>query len=213
MDWEKAYLRLLEHKDTKGFSNLLIRMELLRPILEAGEDAYLLGAEASVVIPKSHDDRQRLQEAVTNILRRYADALYRRRQAHWESEHLAYHKLAHTDDNFRFNVGEHENAGKYIVKVPREKSDLAKQIEKLIADCNSLYREGQGALPRIHFDRHLYQPLLVEDGGITSSPPGLRESERKFVYDLRDYCASTPGALPDGTELFLLRNLTRGKGV
>ena len=213
VDWESAYLRLLEHKDTRGLSNLLVRAELLRPILEAGEKAYLLYAEESVVNPKSHEDWHRLQEAVTNILRRYADALYRQRQARWESKHLAYRQLDHTDDNFRFNIGEHESAGKYIVKVPRNKSGLAKEIEKLITDCNSLYQEDLGALPRIHFDRHLYQPLLVEAGGIASSPPGLQESEHKFVDDLRDYCASGPDALPDDTELFLLRNLTRGKGV
>ncbi len=209
VDWEGAYLRLLEHKDSRGFSNLLIQPELLRPILEAGEEAYLLEAEESAVNPKSHDDQQRLQEAVTNILRRYTDALYRRRRARWESNHLSYRQLDHTDDNFRL----HENAGKYIVKVPREKNELAKEIEKLIANCNSLYQEDQGALPRIHFDRHLYQPLLVESEGVTSSPPGLRESERKFVDDLRNYCASGQDALPDSTELFLLRNLTRGKGV
>ena len=213
VDWERAYLRLLEHKDARGFSNLIIRPGLLRPILEVGEKAYLLEAEEAVVNPKSHDDRQRFQEAVTNILRRYADALYRRRQARWESNHLSYRQLDSTDDNFRFNVGEHENGGKYIVKVPREKNELAMEIEKLIADCNSLYQDDQGALPRIHFDRHLYQPLLVESEGVTSSPPGLRDSERKFVDDLKDYCASGPDALPDGTELFLLRNLTRGKGV
>ena len=213
VDWERAYLRLLEHKNARGFSNLLIRPRLLRSILEAGEKAYLLEADESVVNPKSHDDRQRLQEAVTNILRRYADALYRRRQARWESNHLNYRQLDSTDDNFLFNVGEHEGAGKYIVKVPREKNELAMEIEKLIADCNSLYQDDQGALPRIHFDRHLYQPLLVEGEGVTSSPPSLRESEHKFVDDLRNYCASGPDALPDDTELFLLRNLTRGKGV
>ena len=213
VDWERVYLRLLEHKDARRFSNLLIRQELLRPILEAGEKAYLLEVEESVVNPKSHDDRQRLQEAVTNILRRYADVLYRQRQARWESKHLAYRQLDHTDDNFRFNIGEHEDAGKYIVKVPRENNELAKEIEKLIADCKSLYQEDQGALPRIHFDRHLYQPLLVEKDGVTSSPPGLNDNERKFVADLRNYCASASDALPEGTELFLLRNLTRGKGV
>ena len=68
-------------------------------------------------------------------------------------------------------------------------------------------------MPRIHFDRHLYQPLLIEAGGVTSSPPGLQESERQFVTDLKNYFASEPDALPDGAELFLLRNLTRGRGV
>ena len=213
VDWNQAYLELLEYKGTKGFSNLLVRLELLRPILEVGKKAYLLEAEELVVKPKSHDHRQRLQETVTNILRRYADVLYRRRQARWESNHLTYRKLDHTDDNFRFNIGESDKAGKYIVRIPRDKAELRKEIEQLIADCNALYREEQGVLPRIHFDQHLFQPLLVEGNGITSTPTGLQESEKKFVADLRDYCAGEPDPLPEGTELFLLRNLTRGKGV
>ena len=213
VDWNNAYVELLEYKETKGFSNLLIRPGLLRPILEAGDKAYLLEAEESVVKPGSHSDRQRLQEAVTNILRRYADRLYWRRQAQWESKNLTYRQMDYSDDNLRFNVVRDGDAGQYIVKVPRDKKELVQAIDQLIKECNSLYREDQGDLPRIHFDRHLYQPLLVEAGGVTSSPPGLQESERQFVTDLRNCCASEPDALPDGAELFLLRNLTRGRGV
>ena len=213
VDWNNAYLEMLEYKDTKGISNLLVRPELLRPILEAGDDAYLLETEESVVKPSSHHDRQRLQEAVTNILRRYADRLYRRRQAQWESKNLTYRQLDDSDENFRFNVVRDGDAGQYIVKVQRDKTDLVQSIAQLLEDCNTLYQEDQGDLPRIYFDRHLYQPLLVENDSVTSSPPGLQESERQFVADLKNYCATTPNALPDGAELFLLRNLTRGKGV
>ena len=213
VDWNSAYLELLEYKDTKGFSNLLVRPGLLRPILEAGDAVYLLEAEEPVVRPKNHEDRQRLQEAVINILRRYADRLYRRRQSQWESRNLTYRQLDDSDENFRFNMVRDGGAGQYIVRVPRDKTNLVQAIEQLLEDCNDLYREDQGDLPRIHFDRHLYQPLLVEDEGVTSSPPGLQDSERQFVADLKNYCASEPNALPDGAELFLLRNLTRGKGV
>ena len=213
VDWNQAYLALLEHKEAKGFSNLLVRPESLRGILEAGSSAYRLTTEESMVKPRNPAERERLQEAVTNILRKYADVLYRRRQAQWESKHMRYKTLDENDENFRFTIGENGNAGRYIVRVPRGSASLAEEIEQLIADCNALYNEDGGRLPRIHFDRHLYQPLLVERDGITSSPSGLNESERKFVDDLRDYCDNASGALPDGTELFLLRNLGRGKGV
>ena len=213
VDWSQVYLSLLEYKATRGFSNLLILPGSLRDILQATPTTYRLEAEQSVIEPKSHSDRQRLQEAVTNILRRYADTLYRRRQARWESNHLTYRKLDDTDANFRFNIAENGGPGQYVVKVPRDKQEMAQEIERLIADCNALYEQEQGDLPRIHFDRHLYQPLLVESDGITSSPLGLQESERKFVADLRDYCSSSSYALTADTELFLLRNLTRGKGV
>ena len=41
----------------------------------------------------------------------------------------------------------------------------------------------------------------------------MNANERRFVTDLRDYCANAPSTLPDGVDLFLLRNLGRGKGV
>ena len=215
VDWNQVYLALLEHKEAKGFSNLLIRPGGLRSILEAesGKLVYRLTAEESLARPRSQAERERLQEAVTNILRKYADTLYRRRQAQWESKRLTYQMLDECDANFRFNIGENGNAGRYIVRVPRNDATLAEEIEQLIADCNALYNEDRDTLPRIHFDQHLYQPLLVEQDGITSSPPGLNANERRFVTDLRDYCANAPSTLPDGVDLFLLRNLGRGKGV
>ena len=213
VDWNKVYLDLLEYKESKGLSNLLVRPGLLRPILEAGKETYLLEADESVVKPRDHDDRLRLQEAIANILRRYADVLYRSRQARWESNNLAYRQLDHNDDNFRFNLVENGNTGQYIVRVSGENISMARGIAKLIADWNALNQDALGTLRQIHFDRHLYQPLLIETEGVTSSPPLLEESERRFVADLRDYYTSAPDALPADAELFLLRNLTRGKGV
>ena len=211
VDWNGACLALMEHKEARQLSNLVIRQNALRSILE-GEAAYQLVAEESVVKPRSQAERERLQEAVVNILRTYADALCRRRQAQWESNHLVYKTLDEEDLNFRFNIG--EGAGKYIVRVSRENARLIAELERLIADYDALYHDDQGDLPRIHFDRHLYQPLLVEGAGeIKTSPAGLQASERQFVADLKDYCANEPGGLPDGAEIFLLRNLSRGKGV
>ena len=213
IDWNQIYLALLEHKAAKGFSNLLIRPGDLRGMFEAGQPIYRLTAEESLVRPRTPADRERLEEAVTNILRKYSDALYRRRNAQWESKHLTYKKLDETDENFRFNIGETVNSGRYVVRIPRNDAALTEEIQQLIADCNALYNDDEGALPRIHFDQHLYQPLLLQGNRITSSPPGLNESERRFVGDLRAYCANVPDVLPHDVELFLLRNLGRGKGV
>ena len=213
VDWDSVYLALLEYKQARNMSNLLVRPELLRPILEAKPPPHRLVAEQSVVEPRSYQDRRRLQEAVINILRAYADSLYRHRLAQWESDNLTYRELDHTDDNFLFNVGEEEGKGTYFVRVPKDNEELIEHVEKLIAECKDLYRGDRDELPRIHFDRHLYQPLLIEAEGVTSSPQGLRESEFKFVSDLKDYCENAPADDMSGTELYLLRNLSRGKGV
>ena len=87
-------------------------------------------------------------------------------------------------------------------------------MARLVEEGRRIYEAETKELPNLHFDRHLYQPLLVESGErIRSEPPGLHESERRFVEDLRVYYrAERDGALA-GKEIFLLRNLSRGKGI
>ena len=69
-------------------------------------------------------------------------------------------------------------------------------------------------MPSLHFDRHLYRPLLVERGDrVESEPPGLNDSERQFVEDMRAYCRAEKDKPLADREVYLLRNLSRGKGI
>ena len=216
VDWESVYLAMLEHKERKKLGNLVVRPHALRRILEAEDPrpVYRLIAEEPVVLPKSQADREQLQEAVTKIVRKYADALYRHKKAQWASSHLVYKTLDEHHSNFRFNIREDGGVGRYIVRVPQSETQLIPEIKQLIADCNALYNSDRSVLPRIHFDRHLYQPLLVEnEGRITTSPAGLTGSEQRFVKDLKEHWANSRGDLPGNAEVFLLRNQDRGKGV
>jgi hypothetical protein len=73
-----------------------------------------------------------------------------------------------------------------------------------------------GDLHACNFTSHFFQPLLhVRKGGkITVLPVCLNESEYQFVTDLKTYCDDNQTELKSsGTELYLLRNLSRGKGV
>ena len=214
VDWPEIYRALLEHKERKGMDNLIINFDDLKRIMEFQPRVYSLIAEERVVRPENFDDLERLQEAVLSILRKYAETFYRRRRTRWESNNLIYKPLDERDHNLGFNIAESGNAGRYIVSVPRSETRLIQNIEQLIADCNALYQEEEGALPRIHFDRHLYQPLLVDnDGKIKTSPPGLNPGERQFVDDLRGYWTEEQDNMPDDTEVFLLRNQGRGAGI
>ena len=171
--------------------------------------------------PRDLEDLERLQEATTNILRKYSDALYRRKRRQWESNNMVYKTLDDSDPNLRFNIAENTDASRYIVRVHSSETELIRQIERLMDDCRKLYESEEGVLPRIHFDRHLYQPLLlevkVEKGEekkkVEISPPGLVESEKRFVSDLREYWAANQDGRLSGTEAFLLRNQSRGAGV
>jgi hypothetical protein len=218
VDWERAYLDLLEYKERKGLTNLVVPRNAPRRIIATTTPArlYRLVADESVVRPTSFGGTLLLQEAVTNILRKYTDDFYRIRREQWESTHMVYRTLDESDPNLSFNretVKEGETGG-YVVRVQRSKRDLVSAIQKLIADAEALYRQESAELPRIYFDRHLYQPLLVEYGDqVKVTPPALNPSEAQFVRDLKEFWAREKDNSLAGRQVFLLRNLSRGSGI
>jgi len=195
VDWERAYLDLLEFKERRPLTNLVVCPNALRRILATTEPArlYSLVADESVVRPQSFADTALLKEAVTNILRKYADSFYRANRERWDSKHMGYRTLDESDPNLSFNralIRERESS-RYVVKIQRSESALVSAVKKLIDEVDRLYKEETGKLPRIHFDRHLYQPLLVKHGDkVTISPPGLNENESQFVRDIKDSWAN-----------------------
>ena len=214
VDWERAYLDLLAYKERKGLKNYVIRPEAPRMIIEKVN--YTLVADESVVKPRSFAERALLQEAVTRILRKYADNFYRNRREKWESRNLVYKTLDKSDPNLTFNrdvVREHSE-GTYVVKVRKSDKELIAAIEKLGEDVDILRKQETNELPRIYFDRHLYLPLLLEkNDNVHTVPLGLKKSEAQFVRDLKTYWTAEKDKSLAGKEVFLLRNLSRGSGV
>ncbi|HUV37465.1 MAG TPA: DEAD/DEAH box helicase family protein [Patescibacteria group bacterium] len=218
VDWERVYLELLEYKEHKGLANLAIHPEAPRKILATTESTklYTLVADKSVVEPESFAGTALLHEAVLTILRKYVDGFYRARRERWDSKHMVYKTLDENDPNLSFNRGivREREFSRYVVKVARSESELVDAVRKLIDDVDRLYEEEAGKLPRIHFDRHLYQPLLIEHGDkVRMIPPGLNEGEARFVSGLKEYWAEEKDGALAGTEVFLLRNLSRGAGI
>lgn len=218
VDWERVYLDLLDYKERRGFNNLIVRTEAPRQILGTTSPTrlYRLVADASVVVPESFHGTQLLQEAVTTILRKYTDDFYRKRREQWESSQMVYRSLDETDPNLSFNPEtiRERRTSRYVVKVRRSERELVSAIQRLIADAETLYQQDSSELHSIHFDRHLYQPLLVEFGDqVKTSPPGLNKGEAQFVRDLRDYWSREGNKRLAGRQVFLLRNLSRGSGI
>lgn len=213
VDWEKIYLDVLAYKENRRLTNLVIPKANLRRIIENPDFNYALVADESVFNPHTFTDRNALQQAVADILRKYVDRFYRQKRQEWERMHLAYETLDENDPNLAFNRHVNEN-GKpaYIVKVPRSKQEIIEAIRKLSDDLQNLIKEENEDLPRLNFDRHIYLPLLLKIDLVTQ-PPALEESERRFVEDLRGYWQSESKNSPPEKEIFLLRNLSRGKGI
>ncbi len=205
LDWQKLHLELLDYKEQKGFSNLVIPAGVPQAVMTARDPRlYRLIGPKELVSPQSFSDVLKLHDTVLAILRKYVDRFYRVRQQRWDSHQMVYAPLTVQDANFQY----------YRVRVPRSEPDLIKSIKALIEEGERIYAKEVHDLPNIHFDRHLYQPLLIERGDkVRSTPRGLNESEEQFVRDLRDYFKQEQAKSLANTEIFLLRNLSRGKGV
>ncbi|MFN3742894.1 MAG: DEAD/DEAH box helicase family protein [Anaerolineales bacterium] len=212
VDWEQAYLDVLAYKARKGLNNLVIRPETLRQIL-ATVPCTVVGEE-SVLRLRSFADRALFQQAVTQLLCRYVDKFYQQRREQWDEQTMVYRPLDKNDPNLGFSPqGVREEKAGYVVRIPRSEEQLVKAVQALLKEQHRLYKQENTGLPRIHFDRHLYQPLLVEmPGKAQIIPPGLKESEARFVRGLREYWNAEKDSLA-GKEVFLLRNLSRGYGI
>lgn len=68
----------------------------------------------------------------------------------------------------------HPNFQNYTVKIPRSERQLIAAVKQLIDEGQRIYEQETSELPNIYFDRHLYQPLLIErDERVKAIPPGL----------------------------------------
>lgn len=164
IDWEKAYLGILDYKKRKNLRNLIVSPGSLRKILEAkdaGGPACVIVANDKTVKPESFRDRKALQAAAFSLLCNYIDNFYRVSKEKYEEKNLVYRELDEQDPNLNFRTSENEEPGTYLVNISRSREDMITKIETLIEDADFLYRKETSELKRIHFDRHLYQPLLL----------------------------------------------------
>jgi len=202
LNWEDLYLRLLEYKRLQGWDSLLVRRDDLRRILA---ERVNIKAPDRYLQPKSFEDFRRLGDIALAGLQKYTDRLHHARQMRWQVAHMDTATLKSEHDNF---------IKRYTVLIPREQKDLIERIENALRRANWAQGIPLPDLPNIHFDRHLFQPLLLKSNAthVSVIPAGLVESEEKFVQCLIDYCSDHPEKLA-GLEIFLLRNLPhRGVG-
>ena len=207
VDWCEAYLDLMEYRRKTRMRGLAVPppADLMLIVRQA---KLKVSADPNVVRPKTWSDRRRLQSTVHAVLRKCAERCWHQARRRWEADRMNFREMKKSHPNILLNVGCASARGRdsreqahYVVSVDREKAAL-------VSDC--------AALDRIHFDRHIYKPLLIQqsDPAITISPPPLNDGETRFVRDLHRFWKSrSDSALYADTELFLLRNQGRGRGV
>jgi hypothetical protein len=160
-------------------------------------------------------ERVRLWEDIAlSLLKKYTERYYTFRKREWELPHLEYRDLESDDPNF-LGAKDTPDAGYYRILADQSQEEIVAKLEALkggIASGDLKAWEFQG-LKAIWFSRHLYEPVLCGGSSMVEiSPTPLNPGERMFVEDLKAFCDSHP-AFFTGRQFYLLRNLSKGRGV
>lgn len=210
LDLDSMYFDLERFKREKSWHNLTISKQGIADILSDSSWYRLYFPETSLS-PQNYNDVIILQQIATELLRRFTEKYYNYCKKSFIEPRLELRELTRDDDNLPAEE-------QYRIIVDGDDQTLIRQIKNLKQEIISNKRDliAVGDLKACNFDKHLFQPLFhVQRGGnITILPIALGESEYQFVTDLKDWCEENKQKMESiGMELFLLRNLSRGKGV
>lgn len=213
LDIDDLYFELERYKAERGWYNLNITRQGVEGLL-ADQSWYQLLIPPEELAFDSFERVRLWQEIALALLKKYVERYYTFRKREWELPHLEYRDLEADDPNF-LGVAEASNDSYYRILLDRSQEEIATKLEELkatIVKGELKAWEFQG-LKTILFGRHLYQPLLYLDSKIVEiSPAPLNKGESRFVEDLRAFHDGHP-AFFQGKELYLLRNLSKGRGV
>lgn len=210
LDYDALFFELEKFKRERSWYNFNITKDGIRRLLENSK-WYTLYLPEARMNPVSYEGVLLLQQVAVELLKRYCDRYYNYCKREYIEPRLELCDLMPDDDN----IPQDKNYQLIVVGGDKQVIQGIKQIEKdLKQKKDELLKVGD--LKACNFDKHLFQPLFhVRPGGkITILPVALGESEYQFVIDLKAWCDDHKDkAEMDGMELYLLRNLSRGKGV
>ncbi|MEO5914002.1 MAG: DEAD/DEAH box helicase family protein [Luteolibacter sp.] len=210
LNYDELYFEVEAFKRDKSWFNLNASPSGIRELL-AVPDWYDLRLPQTHLTPADFNGIRLLQEVAKELVKRYCDHLYNYRKREYLEPRLEIRDLDRNDDNLPQDEF-------YQLIVDGDATTVVEAIERLKKDIEDHKDElpSAGDLSACCFGKHLFQPLFhVRKGGkITILPVALNESEYQFVTDLAAWCQTNGERLEtEGTEIFLLRNQSRGKGV
>ncbi|MCC6012209.1 restriction endonuclease subunit R, partial [Candidatus Caldipriscus sp.] len=181
-DCERIYTELLEFKRERGYLNLSFDLETLKEILIE---------RCKVIVPNDFEvkdlkDLKNLENIAISLLKSYIDRFYKREKGKFEKDIITYKPAG---EQLNLVKSASDKVEYYKLTVPAEKSELIEKLKKLVENMDALLDEQKekDILPRIVIDNSVFVPLLLEKEGISISPPGLNEGEKRFLEGLRNY--------------------------
>ena len=213
LDLDRMYFELERFKAERGWYNLNLTCQGITELL-ADQSWYRLLIPDEELAFDSFERVRLWEEIALALLKKYTERYYTFRKREWELPHLEYRDLEADDPNF-LCVKEAPDESYYRILIDRSQEEIVAKLGDLKAAIEKgelKAWEFQG-MKAIWFGRHLYQPLLYLDSNVVEiSPAPLNRGERLFVEDLKAFHDGHVGFF-EGKELYLLRNLSKGRGV
>lgn len=213
MDLDCLYFELERFKAERGWYNLNITRNGIEELL-ADQSWYTLLIPPEELAFDSFERVRLWEEIALALLKKYTERYYTFRKREWELPHLEYRDLESNDPNF-LGVREAPDEGYYRILIDKSQEEIVAKLTELKAhiEAGELKPWEFQGIKAVWFGHHLYQPLLYLDSGVVEiSPAPLNKGERQFVEDLKEFHDAN-GDFFKGRELYLLRNLSKGRGV
>jgi len=206
MDLDEIYFEMERFKNERAWYNLNLPRDRIATLL-LQRDWYRLWIPEEELEFRGFDQVRRWQEVAVALLKKYCDRYYKMCKAAYEGEHLEYYELAENDPNF---------IEEYRLLIKQSRDDIVAKLGELkeIIENGGLRDFEFAGFKSIMFSQHLYQPLIHVRGEVIEVRPVVleNEGERDFVLDLKEFCEKNGNFFAE-KELYLLRNLSRGRGI
>jgi hypothetical protein len=213
LDLDHLTFELERFKAERGWYNLNLTRESVEALL-SDQSWYLLLIPDEELAFDSFEKVRLWEEIALSLLKKYTERYYTFRKRDWELPHLEYRDLEGDAPSFMC-VKEQPDKSYYRILIDKSREEFVAKLRELKAavkkrDLRPWRFQGMKA---ISFDRHLYRPLLCLDREVVEiSPAPLNKGECVFVEDLIAFHDSNAAFFQD-KELYLLRNLSKGRGV
>jgi len=204
LDWNQLYHELVQFKEERGWTNLAISPDMIRAILADARWYSLKIPQSALAFDGPRPLRRTLlwQDIALNLLKKYVERFYKARREEYEKSFREYVTLTEQDENFfdQYQILVQNAHQTFLLTLERVKAEIAK---------GTFAGTEFGTLQAINFTQHLYTPLLyLGSKDLTIKPVALNEGERDFLL-----AYTNQPELFTHTEMYVLRNMTRGKGV
>jgi len=200
INWDELYFELLQYKNERNFTNLYIEKDTLKNLISSFDFSIKVDKDFNFC---NFSDYSIVQKWALSLFKKYINSFYSRHRDYWYNNNLGVGFVREKKELFQ----------DYTLEIEKKHDNLKliDEIDKLIKSGDKIYEDVKTKVPTVFFDRHLYQPLIIDENKeIKSYPPALNYSEKKLVEDLKEYFNSHKNdSLVKKNKFFILRNVSK----